>query len=152
VLDARPFVASLLAGWRTSMPHNAPADFDGRLSLVGYRLESSNVARGDALDLTTYWQVTGQVEPPIAFFAHVTDAQENIIGQYDGWATAVRGLEIGDVILQHVRVPVQPDTKPGDYQLQLGVYSPDTMARWPLRVSSGAKADRIVLSVITVRQ
>jgi len=152
VLDARPFIEPLLAEWSASMPQNAPADFDGRLSLIGYRLDSLIVARGDALDLTTYWRVTGELAPPIAFFAHVTsDAPaQPIVGQYDGWGTAVRGLEIGDVILQHVRVPVQSDAKPDDYQLQLGVYSPDTMTRWPLRLSSGATTDRIVLSVITV--
>jgi hypothetical protein len=149
VMDARPLVETHLAEWRASLP--SPAVFGGRLALIGYRLESPNVARGEALDLTTYWQVTGGLGPPIAFFAHVTDDRQNIIGQYDGWNTAVRGLEVGDVIVQHVRAPIQSDAQPGDYQLQLGVYSPDTMARWTLRLASGATADHIVLSSIAVR-
>ena len=151
VLDARPFVAPLLAGWRASMPQSAPADFNGQLSLIGYRLESPNVVRGDALDLTTYWQVTGALVTPVAFFAHVTEGGQ-IVGQYDGWGTALRGLEIGDVIVQHVRVPVAPDVLPGTYNLELGVYEPDTMQRWPVRSSAlpNMTTDRVLLTPVQV--
>jgi hypothetical protein len=48
-------------------------------------------------------------------------------------------------------VPIKPDTPPGAYLLQLGVYSPDTMARWTVRAPSGATADRVLLSPVTVR-
>jgi hypothetical protein len=88
IVDARPLVESHLAQWSASMPPGAPADFDRKLSLIGYRLESSNVARGDALDLTTYWQVTGALVTPVAFFVHVTEDGQ-IVGQYDGWGTAL---------------------------------------------------------------
>ena len=150
ILDARPFVEPRLAEWRATLPDKTPADF-GKLSLIGYRLTSPDVARGDSLDLITYWQVTDALEPSLAFFAHVLDEGQRIVGQYDGWGTAIRGLEIGDVIVQHVRVPIKSDTSPGAYRLQLGLYSPDTMARWPLRLASGASADHLVLAAINVR-
>ncbi len=151
MVDARPLVESQLAQWRAPMPQGLPADFDGKLALIGYRIESPYVARGDALDLTTYWRVTGDLVPPIAFFAHVTSDGLQIVGQYDGWGTALRGLEIGDVIVQHVRAPIKPDTPPGVYQLELGVYSPDTMTRWPLQLASGAATDHVNLLSVTVR-
>ena len=156
VVDARPLVESRRAGWRAPLrlpdgkSLDSPADFDGKLALIGYRLDSSTVAPGDALDLTTYWQVTGELVPPIAFFAHVTDDGQRIVGQYDGWGTALRGLEIGDVIAQRVRVPIRPDTTSGTYDVQVGVYSPDTMARWPLRLPSGATVDRVLLSPVQI--
>ena len=150
-VDARPLIESRLNDWRATLPLNEPADFDGKLALIGYRLESPNVARGDSLDLTTYWRVTGQLEPPIAFFAHVINQEQQIAGQYDGWGTAIRGLEVGDVIVQHVRAPIKPDAAPGIYRLQLGVYFPDTMARWPLRLTSGSSTDALRLTDINVR-
>ena len=149
IVDARPLVQARLAEWQASLP--SPATFDGKLSLIGYRVESPNIARGDALDLTTYWRVTGELVPPIAFFAHVTEDGQNIIGQYDGWGTAMRGLEIGDVIVQHVRVPIKTDALPGTYRLQIGVYSPDTMTRWPAQLASGATADHALVSPVSVR-
>jgi hypothetical protein len=158
IMDARPLVESRLAEWRASWtlrlpdgrPLDSPADF-GSLALIGYRLESATVAPGGALDLTTYWQVTDELAPSTAFFAHVTDEGQRIVGQYDGWGTSRRGLEIGDVIVQHVRVPIKADTPPGTYSMQLGVYSTDTMIRSTLRAPSGASADRVLLSPITVR-
>jgi 4-amino-4-deoxy-L-arabinose transferase-like glycosyltransferase len=159
IVDARPLVESRLAEWRATAqprlpdgaPLDLPANFDGKLALIGYRIESPRAAPGGALDLTTYWRATGEMGHSLAFFAHVLDASERIAGQYDGWGTALRGLEIGDVIVQHVSVPIKPDATPGAYVLQLGVYVPDTMTRWTVRSPSGDLADRVLLSSITVR-
>ena len=148
-------VESRLAEWRACQPCQwraprlaATLTASSRSSAIGSN--RPRVAPGDALDLTTYWRVTGELAP-LAFFAHVIDAGQRIVGQYDGWGTAMRGLEIGDVIVQHVSVPIKPDASPGSYSLQLGVYLPDTMTRWPLRLPSGDLADRVLLSSITVR-
>jgi hypothetical protein len=150
ILDARAFVEPRLAEWRATLPNKTPVSFDGKLALMGYRLTSPDVARGDSLDLITYWQVTGALAPSLAFFAHVLDEQQNIVGQYDGWGTAIRGLEIGDVIVQRVRVPIHVNTSPGAHRLQLGVYSTDTLARWPARGDAGARADHVALATINV--
>jgi len=47
-------------------------------------------------------------------------------------------------------VPIRPDTTSGTYDVQVGVYSPDTMARWPLRLPSGATVDRVLLSKVEI--
>ncbi len=159
IVDARPLVESRLAEWRATAqprlpdgtPLDLPADFDGKLALIGYRIESPRAAPGGALDLTTYWQVTGELGRSLAFFAHVIDdSQQHMAGQYDGWGTALRGLEVSDVIVQHVTVPIKPDASPGTYILQLGVYVPDTMMRWRVSSSSGASADRVILSSVEI--
>ncbi len=159
VVDARPLVESRLAEWRATAqprlpdgsPLDLPANFDGKLTLIGYRIESPRAATGGALDLTTHWRVTGELGRSLAFFAHVIDDnQQNIAGQYDGWGTALRGLEIGDMIVQHVSVPIKPDATPGAYVLQLGVYVPDTMTRWTVRSPIGASADRVILSSVEI--
>jgi hypothetical protein len=52
IVDTRPLVESRMAEWRAPVwlpdgsPHDAPADFDGRLALVGYRIESSTIQGG----------------------------------------------------------------------------------------------------------
>jgi hypothetical protein len=158
IVDVRSLVESRLAEWRPTaqahLPDGAPLDlpvsFADKLALIGYRIESPRVTPGSALDLTTYWQVTGDLGRSLAFFAHVINARDRIVGQYDGWGTALRGLEIGDVIVQHVTVPIKPDASPGSYALQLGVYVPDTMARWMVSSSTGASADRVILSPVDI--
>jgi hypothetical protein len=54
------------------------------------------------------------------------------------------------VVVQHVRAPIKSDATPGVYDLQLGVYLPDTMARWSLRLPSGAMVDRVLLTPIEI--
>ena len=159
IVDARPLVEPRLAEWRATAqprlpdgaPLGLPANFDGKLALIGYRIESPRAAPDGALDLTTYWQVTGELGRSLAFFAHVIDdSQQHMAGQYDGWGTALRGLETGDVIVQHVTVPIKPDASPGKYVLQLGVYVPDTMTRWTVHSSMGASTDRAILSSVEI--
>jgi len=86
----------------------------------------------------------------VASFVHVLNPDGQPCSQYDGWGTAIRGLEIGDVIVQQVRIPVPADTEPGSYRLQVGLYSPDTMVRWPMQAPGGA-SDRVWLPEVKVR-
>ncbi len=157
IVDARPIVQAHLDEWQSSakprLPDgtvlNWPVNFGDRLALIGYRLESRTTP-GGAIDLITYWQVIGELDlcDSLAYFAHVTtDVPQAIQGQYDGWGVARRGLEVGDVIVQHARIPIKPDAQPGAYQLRLGLYSPDTSRRW---TANGTSADHILLSPVEV--
>jgi hypothetical protein len=62
----------------------------------------------------------------------------------------LRGLEVGDVIVQHVRVPINPGAPAGRYALQAGLYSPDSMQRWIARTPASQQTDRIILSPIEI--
>jgi hypothetical protein len=157
--NARDAAAPLLEQWsagseiwtpeRESL--EAPVSFDGRIELLGYRLERASVSPGEDVSLTLAWQVSGELRPPIASFVHLIDAEGQPIAQRDGWGSAISGLEVGDVIVQHVRIPVPPDAAPGRYRLQLGIYSRDTLARWPVQTPDGATIDRIWLPEVEIR-
>jgi hypothetical protein len=83
-------------------------------------------------------------------FAHVTNDQAGIAGQYDGWNTALRGLEAGDVIVQHVRIPIKSDAAAETYNLQVGLYATDRGQRWNAHTPSGQATDRVILSPIEI--
>jgi hypothetical protein len=82
---------------------------------------------------------------------HLLDEEGKPLAQYDGWGSAIRGLEVGDVVVHHVRVLVPPDTKLGAYRLQVGIYSRDTKVRWPVQLPDGATSDRVWLPEVEVR-
>jgi len=158
--DARYMIQPLLERWSAesplwtpeSRPLAAPVEFDDRVQLLGYRLTRDSVSPGEEVSLVLLWQVSGDLRPPIASFVHLLDEDERPCAQYDGWGTAIRGLEIGDVIVHHVHIPIPIDAEPGIYRLQLGVYSPDTMIRWPCRhpALDGVIIDRIWLPEVEV--
>ncbi len=122
------------------------ADFDGAFGLVGYVWGAEGATAvihpGDALSLTLYWQVgSGQLETPrpsqaapLAAFVHLSAANDpsQIVAQFDGWPTALSGLEPGDVIAQPVTLTVSPTAPFGDYVIRLGLYSPQSGQRLPL--------------------
>jgi hypothetical protein len=112
--------------------------------LVGYVWEGETavIHPGQPITLTLYWQVgSGHVETPrpsqaapLAAFVHLSAATDpaQIVAQFDGWPTAVTGLETGDVIAQPVTLTIRPDTPPGDYVVRVGLYSPQTGERLAL--------------------
>ena len=158
-LDARSAIQSLLGCWTAESPLWTPegkplippVEFDHRVRLLGYRLTRDKVSLGEAVSLVLLWQVSGDLKPPIASFVHLLDKDGRLRSQYDGWGTAVRGLETGDLIVHHVQIPISVDITPGMYRLQLGVYSPDTLIRWPMQTPDGVIGDRIWLPEVEVR-
>ena len=45
---------------------------------------------------------------------------------------------------------VPQDTLPGEYPVEIGVYRPDTMQRWPVYEDGEAETDRLLLRPLTV--
>jgi hypothetical protein len=59
--------------------------------------------------------------------------------------------EPGDVFIQWHSLSVEPTTPAGEYQVELGLYSPATMQRLPIYQEGEALADRLLLSPIQVK-
>lgn len=127
------------------------ADFAGAFTLLGATMTSNTVKPGEAVDLQLYWQVeTAEIATPfpafaapLAAFVHLSGQEPGqIVSQYDGWGTALTGLEAGDLIVQHVVLPVPVSTPSGNYALRLGLYSPQTGQRLAI---VGETADFVTL-------
>jgi hypothetical protein len=157
--NARSIVGPVLQRWSAASPLWTPGDvslegpavFDDRISLLGYRLGQEDVSPGKEVSLVLLWRVEGELMPPLASFVHLLDADGQPLSQSDGWGSAIRGLEVGDVIVHHVRIPIPSETLPGAYRLQVGVYSRDTMRRWLVSLPDGTAIDRVWLPEVTVR-
>jgi hypothetical protein len=88
---------------------------------------------------------------PLASFIHISSTHNpsDIVAQYDGWETALTGLEIGDIIAHSVQVQVPEETPPGAYQLRVGLYSPQSWQRLPVSWD-GEISDLVTLQQISV--
>jgi 4-amino-4-deoxy-L-arabinose transferase-like glycosyltransferase len=100
-----------------------PIGFENGLALIGYELRAEP---DQPIDLVTYWRVEQPLTPPLSLFAHVVDAEGNLLAQRDGLNVRLSSLEPGDVILQHTVI----DQPAGAAQLRIGLYNPDTGRRW----------------------
>ncbi len=159
IVEARPAVEARLSQWQSDTLHLTdrtalewPINFDGKLELIGAHLKATEISPDGNVDLTTYWRVIGNLDPSLQMFAHVLDQQDQIVAQYDGWQTAIRGLETGDVIAQRIHISLPVDISSGQYSLRLGLYNSDSSIRYLIRLPIGPAGDQVVLPSITIRR
>ena len=110
--------------------------------------------RARQASLTLYWEkgpaAMAMPAPtraaPLSAFVHVLDGAGATVAQYDGWDTALRGLEPGDVIAQTIDIPLGEGLAAGEYAMEAGLYSPQDGVR--LQVGT---ADYVELGAIDLR-
>jgi 4-amino-4-deoxy-L-arabinose transferase-like glycosyltransferase len=138
---------------QTSSPGD-PLDviFGGKLRLRGYDLRSADVAPGDTLDLTLYWQATASMDTRYRTFVHVET--DRMWGQHDddpicrARTDELRSSQAG---AGQFRVTLDPTTPPGEYPVTVGVYDPETWERLEVVDEQGRQAgDAVELTTITV--
>ncbi len=123
----------------------------GPLTFLGFTLDRTQVAPGQAVTLTTYWRVTSGVGRPASIMAHVVAADGREIANGDGLGVPVENWQPGDTIAQRHRLVISSDAPGGQYQLLAGAYWLDTLERWPVLSDDASGADTLAISPIMVR-
>ena len=144
------------AGSAGEIQHALRADLGGRVRLLGYSLDAQQVAPGETLLLTLYWQALAPMEERYTVFTHLLDEEGQIQAQMDGepqggglptdrWA-------VGQVVQDNYALAVSPGARPGPHLLEAGMYLLATMDRLPVQdPESGAElGDRVILGTIEV--
>jgi hypothetical protein len=132
--------------------------FGEEVSLLGYDLEADEIAPGDVLNLTLYWQVQQQMDVSYTVFVHLLDAQTRIWGQRDsvpdkGQYPTTGWLE-GEVVEDEYEIPVDPSAPPGEYLVEVGLYDAAQLGypRLPVLDEQGQIiGDRVLLREIIVK-
>jgi 4-amino-4-deoxy-L-arabinose transferase-like glycosyltransferase len=124
-------------------PPTLPLVFGDRFALLGAELGAGTVVPGGELRLITYWEVVDAAPTPVVAFVHLTADGHDIWGQHDWLDVRAEDLWPGDRFVQVHLVPVQPETPPGLYHVQLGLYNPATLQRLPIAAGAGDTADRV---------
>jgi hypothetical protein len=125
--------------------------------LMGYALDRDSVRAGQSLRLTLYWRVLATPPASYTVFAHLLDADSRLWGQRDsqpqnGDAPTTSWIT-GEIISDAYSIPVQADAPPGEYDIEIGMYSQLSGARLPLTNDTGqAIGDYLILGRVAVVQ
>jgi len=133
--------------------------------LLGYDLEGLpspdqplTLVPGERLKLTLYWQAAGLTESSYTVFVHLIDGRNQIWGQRDalpqsGARPTTSWIE-GETIIDDYEVVVSEDAPPGEYRIEVGMYSAADGKRLPAIGEGGESlGDRILLDTpIIVRR
>jgi hypothetical protein len=125
--------------------------------LLGYALDRDSARAGQALQLTLYWRAL--TTPPVAYkvFVHLLDAKSVIWGQRDaepqnGGAPTTSWVP-GEIVSDSYSIPVQPNAPPGEYDIEIGMYSLPSGARLPVTGEAGQSiGDHVILGRVAVVQ
>jgi 4-amino-4-deoxy-L-arabinose transferase-like glycosyltransferase len=137
-----------------------PLDLEGQVAFLGYHLSGTSpsaacptAARpGDEMALTTAWQVTARPEhPPLSLFAHLV-GPTGAVSVGDGLGFPAIQWVAGDTFVQHNRLPIPPEASPGQYWVQVGLYSLATGQRLSVLAGGQPVSDRILLAPVEVQR
>jgi hypothetical protein len=144
ILDAVP----------ATMQHEVHCNFDRRVELVGYDLESprpDTAGPGQSIAITWYWRAIAPVPAGYQIFLHVDGYGQRLNGDHEPVQGhyPVRLWDTGDIVVDRQELRVPANFPAGDYQYFIGFYSGETR----LEILEGREDDvnRCIAGTLHVR-
>lgn len=112
------------------------------------------IMSGDILQVELTWRATMPLSERYKVFLHLVDGEGQIVAQRDaepvGFGRPTDGWQVGERIVDLHGIVVRPGTPPGDYQLLLGIYLPETGQRLPVQGHEGG--DSVPLGEVLIER
>jgi hypothetical protein len=139
-------------------PLSLPVNLGGVVDLLGYDLRTPRVEAGGDVELLTVWRVRDTlldaeregVSSELVAFTHVLDSNGNVVGQMDRLDVPSWNWRADDTFVQLHRFPVDADSAPGPYAVEVGFYTRSDYDRLPAVVDGSVVDDRILLRSLGV--
>jgi hypothetical protein len=116
--------------------------FGDAITLKGYTLVSDELAPGDIVQMTLFWETAVPLDRRYKVFLHLVDANGQLVTQRDsepgGGLNPTTRWPPGETIIDNHGVLIPADLPPGSYQIRLGLYDlTDPNARLPIQTDAG---------------
>ena len=115
------------------MEHRLSARLGDSISLLGFDLSSRKAHPGEDLTLSLYWRAEADGEDWYKVFTHLVGSQGTLLAQHDSFpasgAAPTAEWMSGEVIVDDHTLSLPTDAAGGEYELFVGMYSPDTGER-----------------------
>ncbi len=134
--------------------HDLRANFDGQIELLGYDLPRRRVRAGEEFSVVLYWRALEPLSVNYQSFVHLAQPLHILWGQEDhinpGDLPTTR-WPLDKYVWDEYEIRVLPETQPGEYLLNVGLYSSAGGYRLQRRDDEGrAVGDSIVIASIEV--
>jgi len=134
--------------------HPMRVNLDDKISFLGYNLESG-FRPGDGIHLTLFWQALVKMDEDYTVFTHLIDEQGTLWGQkdnqpVDGFYPTTK-WRAGEIVRDQYNLMISPETPPGHYWLEVGMYLAETGERLTISDNgSGQAGTKILLQEIRI--
>lgn len=141
-----------LAGRSGDAPNPINVNVGNQLDLIGYALDRRSAAPNESIHLTLYWRARANMSIDYTVFTHVLQPPETIWAQHDKALPPTSGWSIGQVVSDTYTLTIKPETPPGVYEIEVGVYEPQHFERLRVITDDGRITENFVLlSKVRVR-
>jgi 4-amino-4-deoxy-L-arabinose transferase-like glycosyltransferase len=140
----------------SDIPNPVRFNFGNQIALIGYTMEGRAVGPGDEIHLTLYWAALAEMEQDYTVFTHIIGERDRIWAQVDSQpqkgAAPTSIWSRGQVLMDEYHLLLEPDTPPGVYDIEVGLYLAATGERLGLLDEAGHWIDsRVLLTKVRVR-
>jgi len=136
----------------TGLPNSAHFNFAGKIALVGYEMDRRKAEPGEAIRLTLYWQGLAKMEDDYTVFVHMLRGTDQIWAGMDRQpqrATSSWGK--GQIVVDQYELRIPPDAPPDVYEIEVGLYLPETGDRLDLLSQDGrVMGNRVLLTKVRI--
>ena len=105
-------------------------NFDNRIALVGYDLDRTALRPGETLRLSLFWKALAPLDQEYTAFAHILASDGALwagkVGSPAASLPANSAWRKGQVLQSTWELALPPDTPPGDYYVDTGLYPAGT--------------------------
>ncbi|MBN1995434.1 MAG: hypothetical protein JW953_22285 [Anaerolineae bacterium] len=151
-----------IEGWPRNFETPQPqveigADFNGQVTLAGLDATATQVSPGDTLGVRLYWHVNADFDQDHTAFIHLIGPDGLLHGQVDqtpgAGAYPTTGWLPDEFITDEYAIPIPPESPAGDYQIEIGLYNPNTGRRLPVCQTEACAQvdDKVLLPGLTVQ-
>jgi hypothetical protein len=120
--------------------HRRAVRFGQIAQLLGYTPANPSRSGGD-VDIAIWWKVTGLADQPdYRVVVRVADLWGSIWGEEQAFHYPSEQWASGELIVDHLSVPIASGAPPGEYAVRFGLYAPEANVHLPVVDESGAYA------------
>jgi hypothetical protein len=122
------------------------ANFGGQIMLKAYEIPRLQFKLGETIPLTFLWQALAPLSDDYNFFVYLTTPQGGIVSQIDAAPQGIgptSSWPLNDVVFNHYQLPIPLTAAPGDYQIRIGFYKPDTKTRLSIFEAGRGEQDNL---------
>ena len=136
-------------------PNPVRFNFGDKIALAGYELDTRVVRPGETVTLTLYWEGLAEMEENYAVFTYIQGKDTAIWARKDSWPlegdAPTAAWHVGQRVVDPYPLTLDPNTPPGVYNLEIGLYQSQTGERLHRLSDDGFPLDtHIFLSKIRV--
>jgi hypothetical protein len=114
-----------LAAQAGAAPNPMLVNLENQIELIGYSLDRRAVTPNESIFLTLYWRAKSKLAADYTVFTHVLQPPETLWAQQDKQLQPPSSSwPIGQVVSETYELKIKPDTPPGVYDVEVGVYDP----------------------------